>query len=80
MKNILSAFLLVIGMFASAPSVAQTIEIGPGGPNVDLRSRGQRERDMNREDARRDDRREMRREMRRRDTEEDEAPAPRRRY
>ena len=42
---------------------AQTVDFGPGGPSVDLRSRGQRERDLDRE--------EIRREQRRRDRQED---------
>lgn len=33
---------------------AQTVDFGPGGPSVDLRSRGQRERDFQREQVRRD--------------------------
>ncbi len=33
---------------------AQTIELGPRGPSIDLRSRGERERDFRREQYRRD--------------------------
>lgn len=43
---------------------AQTVDIGPGGPSIDLRSNRQRERDYDRSDSRRDrddDRRSTRR-------------------
>lgn len=33
---------------------AQTVDIGPGGPSIDLRSNRQRDRDMQRDDMRRD--------------------------
>lgn len=85
MRSILAASLLagtLLGVspaILSMPASAQTIEIGPGGPSVDMRSRGERRRDEVREDMRREDRREMRREMRRRDMEDDD-DRPRRRY
>jgi hypothetical protein len=54
MKAILASSLLALGLLATAPASAQSIDVGPGGPSVDLRSRGQRERDIDREDTRRD--------------------------
>jgi hypothetical protein len=54
MKAILAPSLFALGLLAAAPASAQSIEVGPGGPSVDLRPRGQRERDMDREDMRRD--------------------------
>lgn len=77
MKSIVAGSLIAIGLLSAAPSFAQSIQIGPGGPDIDLRSRGQRERDMDREEARREERREMRREERRRDF-DDDGPRPRR--
>lgn len=65
MKAILASSLLAFGLLATAPASAQRLEIGPDGPSVDTRSRGQRERDI--------ERREMRRDMRR-----DEVPRDRR--
>ncbi|GJE61942.1 hypothetical protein [Methylobacterium trifolii] len=79
MKLVLAASLVAIGLLSGAPASAQSIGIGPDGPNIDLRSRGQRERDMDREEARRENRRDMRREQRRRDMEDDD-DRPRRRY
>ena len=75
MKHVLAGSLLAIGLFSVAPASAQSIQIGPDGPGIDLRSRGERRRDMDREDARR----EMRREERRRDRDDDD-DRPRRRY
>ncbi len=43
------------GVAGTVPASAQTIDIGPGGPSIDLRSRGQRERDFRREEFRRDE-------------------------
>ncbi len=80
MKQIFGVSLLAIGLFTTAPSFAQSIDIGPGGPSIDLRSRRERQRDFDREEARREDRREMRREMRRRDFDDDDRPGPRRGY
>lgn len=42
------------GVAGTVPASAQRIDIGPGGPSIDLRSRGQRERDIRREEFRRD--------------------------
>lgn len=75
MKHILAGSLLAIGLFSVAPASAQSIQIGPDGPGIDLRSRRERERDADREEVRR----EMRREERRRDR-EDYDDRPRRRY
>ncbi|WP_233382877.1 hypothetical protein [Methylobacterium sp. C25] len=52
MKIMLAGSILAATMAAAVPASAQRITIGPDGPGVDLRSRGQRERD--REWARRD--------------------------
>lgn len=49
---------------------AQSVDIGPGGPSIDLRSNRQRERDFQRDEMRRDrddERRSSRRESRDRD-------------
>jgi hypothetical protein len=46
---------------AAIPATAQSIDVGPGGVGVDLRSPRQRERDWDREEARRDRARERRR-------------------
>lgn len=56
MKTILAGAVLAasIASVAPLPASAQTIGIGPDGPTVDLRSRGQRERDFRREQMRRD--------------------------
>ena len=81
MKSIVAGSLLAVGLLSAAPSLAQSIQIGPGGPDIDLRSRRQRERDMDREDARREMRREERRDMRREDRRrdfDDDGPRPRR--
>ena len=54
MKALLASTLLALGLLTAAPAAAQRLEIGPDGPAVDLRSRGQRERDIDREETRRD--------------------------
>ncbi|AWN44401.1 hypothetical protein [Methylobacterium durans] len=65
MKVLLASSVLAAGLLAAVPASAQSIEVGPGGPSVDLRSRGQRERDIDREETRRDiDRGGVRRERR----------------
>jgi hypothetical protein len=65
MKAVLASSLLALGLLAAAPATAQRLEIGPDGPSVDLRSRGQRERDIERREFRRDRQRdEMRRDPR----------------
>ncbi|AWN40207.1 hypothetical protein U8607_17370 [Methylobacterium durans] len=77
MRYLLAGSLIMIGLCGAPPSRAQSIDIGPGGPSIDLRSRRERERDLDREEARR----EMRREQRRRDIEDDDDDdRPRRRY
>lgn len=70
--------MLSSGIFTAAPSFGQSFEIGPCGPSVDLRSREQRLRDFDCEEARREDRRNMRREMRRRELQDDNCPRRRR--
>lgn len=79
MKYLLAGSLIAVGLYTAPPVRAQSIDLGPGGPNIDLRSRRQRERDLDREEARRDMRRD---ERRRREIEEDDDDddRPRRRY
>ena len=76
MKLILIGSVVASGLFFAAPASAQTIEIGPNGPGIDLRSPRERER----EEIRREERREMRREERRRDFDDDDRRGPRDRY
>ena len=69
LSALLTAGLALAGAAVSAqPSVAQSIEIGPRGPSIDLRNGRERERDEYRREQRRDrdfdDRREGRRELR----------------
>lgn len=52
MKILLAGTVLAATMGATVPASAQRLTIGPDGPGIDLRSRGQRMRD--REMARRD--------------------------
>jgi len=54
MKTLLAGAIVLASIASAAPAVAQRIDIGPGGPSIDLRSRGQRERDFQREEYRRD--------------------------
>jgi hypothetical protein len=54
MKHYLTAAVLAATVIGAVPASAQSIDFGPGGPSVDLRSRGQRERDFRREEWRRD--------------------------
>lgn len=54
MKAILAGAIVAASLVGIAPASAQSIGIGPDGPRVDLRSRGQRERDWRREEMRRD--------------------------
>ncbi|AWN44383.1 hypothetical protein DK389_05435 [Methylobacterium durans] len=54
MKVLLASSVLAVGLLAAGPVSAQSIEVGPGGPSVDFRSRGQRERDIDRVERRRD--------------------------
>ncbi|MGV7034407.1 hypothetical protein [Methylobacterium symbioticum] len=57
MKTVLAGAVLAASLaapFATAlPAAAQRIDIGPGGPSLDLRSRAQRERDYHRDAYRR---------------------------
>ena len=57
MKTLIVGAALAVALGASVagtvPASAQRIDIGPGGPSIDLRSRGQRERDFRREELRR---------------------------
>lgn len=54
MKILLAGALVAASLVGVAPASAQRIDIGPGGPSVDLRSRGERERDFRRSEMRRD--------------------------
>ncbi|WP_375454230.1 hypothetical protein [uncultured Methylobacterium sp.] len=54
MKTFLIGAMLAASVASIAPAAAQRIDIGPGGPSVDLRSRGERERDFRRREYRRD--------------------------
>lgn len=54
MKTFLIGAVIAASLTSAVPASAQRIDIGPDGPSVDLRSRGQRERDVRREDFRRD--------------------------
>lgn len=54
MKTVLAGAVLAASLLTVVPASAQRIDIGPGGPSVDLRNRAQRERDYDRMDARRD--------------------------
>ena len=47
----LLAATLALPVATAGPAAAQRIDIGPGGPSIDLRSRAQRERDYERRDA-----------------------------
>jgi hypothetical protein len=59
MKTLIAGAALAVAFGATVagtvPASAQRIDIGPGGPSIDLRSRGQRERDFRREEFRRDE-------------------------
>ncbi|MCJ2024644.1 MULTISPECIES: hypothetical protein [unclassified Methylobacterium] len=83
MKTLLAGAIVVASIASTAPAVAQRIDIGPGGPSIDLRSRGQRERDFQREEYRRDreaERRAYYREERYRDDRRDDRRVYRRGY
>ncbi|MCJ2014906.1 hypothetical protein [Methylobacterium sp. J-076] len=54
MKTLLAGAIVVALIAGAVPASAQRIDIGPGGPSIDLRSRGERERDFRREEYRRD--------------------------
>ncbi len=55
MKSILFGAVIAASIASVVPAAAQRIDIGPGGPSIDLRSRAQRERDFRREEYRRDE-------------------------
>ena len=54
MKTLLAGAILAASLASVVPAAAQRIDVGPGGPSVDLRSRAQRDRDFRRDDYRRD--------------------------
>ncbi|MDP4021571.1 hypothetical protein Q8W71_02960 [Methylobacterium sp. NEAU 140] len=54
MKTLLAGAVLAASLVGVVPASAQRIDVGPGGPSIDLRSRGERERDFRREEYRRD--------------------------
>ena len=79
MKTLLAGAILAASLATVVPASAQRIDIGPDGPSVDLRSRGQRDRDIRREEYRRDrDRADDDDRMYRRQRFEDDRPAVRR--
>ncbi|AYO85149.1 MULTISPECIES: hypothetical protein [Methylobacterium] len=81
MKTLLAGAILAASLATVVPASAQRIDIGPDGPSVDLRSRGQRERDFRREEYRRDrDRADDEDRMYRRQRFEDDRPVVRRGY
>ena len=70
-----TGLVLSAPLITSTPSAAQSIDIGPGGPRIDLRDRRERARDEVREDRRRDrgiERHREYREERRRDRRDDD--------
>ena len=79
MKTLLAGAILAASLASVVPATAQRIDIGPDGPSVDLRSRGQRERDFRREEYRRDRADEEDR-MYRRQRFDDDRPVVRRGY
>ncbi len=54
MRIVLAGALVAASVLTAVRRFAQTIELGPRGPSIDLRSRGERERDFRREQYRRD--------------------------
>ena len=57
MRSVLLAIAAAAAIGAAIPASAQTVEVGPGGVGVDLRSPRQRERDWERREIRREERR-----------------------
>jgi hypothetical protein len=55
MRTLLAGAIVAASLVSIAPASAQSFEIGPGGPRVDLRSRAQRDRDYDRRTMRRDE-------------------------
>ncbi|WP_267357036.1 MULTISPECIES: hypothetical protein [unclassified Methylobacterium] len=78
MKTLLAGAILAASLASVVPAAAQRIDIGPDGPSLDLRSRGQRERDFRRDEYRRDRADEDR--MYRRQRYDDDRPVVRRGY
>ena len=50
MKKLFVGIVLAATVASAMPASAQRIDIGPGGPSIDMRSRGERARDERRED------------------------------
>jgi hypothetical protein len=69
MKQIITGSLIAVGLLAipPAPSLAQSIDIGPGGVRVDPRTPRERDRDEIRREERREEFREERRDAIRRE-------------
>ncbi|MDP4026954.1 hypothetical protein Q8W71_30660 [Methylobacterium sp. NEAU 140] len=82
MKSLFTAGLVVAGLLPTAPALAQSIDIGPGGVRIDPRSSREREYDAIRREERREEFREERRDAIRREERrrglEDDLPPPRR--
>jgi hypothetical protein len=55
MRTLLAGAIVAASLVSIAPASAQSFEIGPNGPRVDLRSRAQRDRDYDRRMMRRDE-------------------------
>lgn len=53
MKSVIAGIIMAGTLVSAMPASAQRIDIGPGGPSVDMRSRGDRARDDRRDDYRR---------------------------
>lgn len=60
MKKLFVGIVVAATVFSAVPASAQRIDIGPGGPSIDMRSRGERVRDNRREDYRRESDRDRR--------------------
>ena len=69
MKHIITGGLFALGLLAipTAPALAQSIDIGPGGVRVDPRTPRERDRDEMRREERREEFREERRDAIRRE-------------
>ena len=80
MKTLLAGAILAASLASVVPATAQRIDIGPDGPSVDLRSRGQRERNFRREEYRRDCAADDEDRMYRRQRFDDDRPVVRRSY
>jgi len=80
MKTLLAGAILAASLASVVPATAQRMDIGPDGPSVDLRSRGQRERNFRREEYRRDRAADDEDRMYRRQRFDDDRPVVRRGY